>query len=597
MNSKEDAGRGVSCTVTGICRKRIRLELTLRVTKDGKPWEGEGADALQFYVVETKSRRCCGVFESVRTEGSKRVLTFLITNRGDNACLDPGTYIVAVCDGNGTCISDVVTAGDFCIASADETVLADGNAAKEPEDIRKTVKDAWQYTDNKADLIIKYPYRKGCHYTVRIKPGRVGQQPLILEVEDFDGKKNLRRFASDRKKDLVRCWYHLQKRSHAKSRKNSILFLRLHEGLVADNPEAVRERMMARGMDHKWHMQQAFINPSGRKRSFRDDIRLAGDLAKNSVVVIDEHVPMLDWLEIGKDLTLIQLWHAGVGFKATGYSRWGCKGAVSPMSSHRQITYATVSSVKVRDIFAELWGIAKEQIIPCGIPRMDRFLDREAAEETKRRLLAAYPDCTGRQVMLFAPTYRGRGYKDAHYPYERIDFHAMHRLAKEKGWIVLLKMHPWIRQKPPIPDDCKDLIMDAGKEQIEDLFQITDLLITDYSSALFEFSLLQKPMLFYAFDEEIYEKDRGFHRPYRENAPGKVVADFEALLGAIEAEDFESEKVTEYVRDHFDITDTNACDRVIDWLIEEHLPEEYKKALKAHEETVHGWKGKRLLTD
>ncbi len=569
MNSKDDTGRGVSCTVTGICQKRIRLELTLRVTKDGKPWEGEGADALQFYVVETKSRRCCGVFESVRSEGSKRVLTFLITNRGDNACLDPGEYRVAVTGGDGTCLSDVVTADDIRIDSADD----------------------------KAALIAKFPYRKGCHYKVMIRPNRSENKSLVIEVSDFDGKKNPRRFVSDRKKDMIRCCYHLQKRLCAKSRKNSILFLRLHEGLPADNPDALRERMIARSMGKKWQIHQAFINPAGRKRGFLDDIRLAAGLAKNAVVVIDEHVPMLDWLDPGKDLSLIQLWHAGVGFKATGYSRWGCKGAVAPMSSHRRITYATVSSVKVRDIFSELWGIAGEQIIPCGIPRMDDFLDPQAAAATRKRLLETYPSCRDRRVMLFAPTYRGRGFQDAHYPYDRIDLLALYELAEKKGWVILLKMHPWVKQKPAIPDGCKDLIIDAGCEKIEDLFQITDLLITDYSSALFEFSLLQKPMLFYAFDEEAYAGERGFHRPYRENAPGKVVTDFGELLAAIEGEDFESEKVAAYVRDHFDTVDTKACDRVIDWLIEGKMPAEYKDALAAHEAYVKSWKGKRLLTN
>nr|MCR5338319.1 hypothetical protein [Lachnospiraceae bacterium] len=89
----------------------------------------------------------------------------------------------------------------------------------------------------------------------------------------------------------------------------------------------------------------------------------------------------------------------------------------------------------------------------------------------------------------------------------------------------------------------------------------------------------------------------GFHRPYRENAPGKVVTDFGELLAAIEGEDFESEKVAAYVRDHFDTVDTKACDRVIDWLIEGKMPAEYKDALAAHEAYVKSWKGKRLLTN
>ena len=126
---------------------------------------------------------------------------------------------------------------------------------------------------------------------------------------------------------------------------------------------------------------------------------------------------------------------------------------------------------------------------------------------------------------------------------------------------------------------------------INDLFLITDLLITDYSSNLFEFSVLQRPMLFYAFDEEDYGKDRGFHRPYRENAPGKVVAKFEELLSAIESGSFETEKLEEYVRRHFDHLDTGACDRVIDWLIKGELPKEYREALALQRTRVDRWRG------
>ena len=158
----------------------------------------------------------------------------------------------------------------------------------------------------------------------------------------------------------------------------------------------------------------------------------------------------------------------------------------------------------------------------------------------------------------------------------------------------MIKMHPWVKKKPDIPDSCRDLIVDVGGEMIEDLFQITDLLITDYSSALFEFSLLQKPMLFYAFDEKEYAKSRGFHRPYRENAPGKVVISFAELIEALRTEDFEAEKVADYVRDHFDRVDTGACDRVIDQLIEGRLPTEDKKALDAKKAFIRSWKNKRI---
>ena len=109
---------------------------------------------------------------------------------------------------------------------------------------------------------------------------------------------------------------------------------------------------------------------------------------------------------------------------------------------------------------------------------------------------------------------------------------------------------------------------------INDLFYITDLLITDYSSNIFEYSLMKKPMLFFAFDKLQYAYSRGFHRAYEESAPGKVVYTFDELLTAIREQDFEFEKVEAYVDFSFDHIDCNASDRVIDWFVLGQIPVE-----------------------
>ena len=134
----------------------------------------------------------------------------------------------------------------------------------------------------------------------------------------------------------------------------------------------------------------------------------------------------------------------------------------------------------------------------------------------------------------------------------------------------------------PVADAYKDRFADVGRyPNINDLFYITELLITDYSSNIFEYSLMRKPMLFFAFDEIQYSFSRGFHRPYEESAPGKVCHTFEEVLKAIEEKDFDYPKVEEYVTKNFDHIDSNASDRVIDWIILGQLPDAVKKDLAA----------------
>lgn len=147
--------------------------------------------------------------------------------------------------------------------------------------------------------------------------------------------------------------------------------------------------------------------------------------------------------------------------------------------------------------------------------------------------------------------------------------------------MVLFKMHPWVASHVPIEKKYKDRFMDVGKyPNINDLFYITDLLVTDYSSNIYEYSLMRKPMMFFAFDKVQYSFSRGFHRDYEEAAPGKVCYTFSEFLEAFRQKDFEFEKVEQYIEHHFDYIDSNASDRVIDWLVLGQIPEEIQQNLE-----------------
>jgi CDP-ribitol ribitolphosphotransferase len=162
-----------------------------------------------------------------------------------------------------------------------------------------------------------------------------------------------------------------------------------------------------------------------------------------------------------------------------------------------------------------------------------------------------------------------------------IDFDRLYKFCADE-YVVLFKMHPWVSQAVPIPEAYKDKMIDVNKyPNINDLFYVTDLMITDYSSGIFEYSLMRKPMLFFAFDEIQYSYSRGFPRPYEESAPGKVCHTFDELMTAMENKDYDYEKVEEYVKLHFDNIDSKASDRVIDWILLGNIPEKNQKRINA----------------
>jgi len=310
-------------------------------------------------------------------------------------------------------------------------------------------------------------------------------------------------------------------------------------------------------------------------------------------IFLDDHSQTTDWLTI-KGAVITQLWHAGAGFKSTGYSRFGMPASPAPKSGHRQYTYGIAGSKKIRHFFSEVWGINDEMVLPTGMPRLDEYMDENYIEETANRLLNDYPilckpssdsaksvsttseswkDRKRDNIILFAPTYRGENKKHAFYPYDKLDLDRLYKLCEETDSVIIFKMHPFVEDPVPIPEEYKDRMIDLVKyPNINDLFYITDLLITDYSSNIYEFSLMRKPILFYAFDIDEYTKTRGFHRDYRTNVPGKIVETFDDMIQAIEKKDFEYEKVEEYIDNNFEFTDTHACDRIIDWIIRGNLP-------------------------
>ena len=110
----------------------------------------------------------------------------------------------------------------------------------------------------------------------------------------------------------------------------------------------------------------------------------------------------------------------------------------------------------------------------------------------------------------------------------------------------------------------KDRIVDfSSYPNINDLYYITDVLITDYSSNYYEYSLLKRPVVFFTPDRELYELSRGVHRSVKESAPGKVCDTFEEMMQALREEDYEVEKIYKFVEKNFANYDGHATDKVI----------------------------------
>lgn len=348
-----------------------------------------------------------------------------------------------------------------------------------------------------------------------------------------------------------------------------ILFTSDSRAELGGNMRLVYDRMVERGLDREYELMLLFKPSVTVRRSFRDRFRLPWLLARADVIVVDDYQPVIYKVD-DPDVRIVQLWHAVGAFKTVGYSRVGKPGAPNPYGkTHKNYTRVTVSSHADVPAYAEAFGIPEGHVVPTGTPRTDRFFDPACAAAAREAALAAFPEARGRTTILLAPTFRGDGARTATYDIRRLDYAAMHALCVERDAVWIVRMHPFVRDPLAIPEVLRDRILDGQRSPIDvnDLLFAVDLLITDYSSIVYEYSTLGRPMLFYAYDLEDYVSSRDFYEPYEEFVPGRIVRTFDELLDAIRQADFQVEKVAAFAARHFDHRDAGSTDRVVDLII------------------------------
>lgn len=286
------------------------------------------------------------------------------------------------------------------------------------------------------------------------------------------------------------------------------------------------------------------------------------------VVIVDDYFRMLNIVPKKDDVKLFQLWHACGAFKTFGFTRIGKDGGPRQWAkNHRMYDYAVVSSKNISKHYAEGFGIPDSCILPSGVPRTDIFCDSGYKEKTRAAFFKKYPQLKNKKIILFAPTFRGKGQMSAYYPTDKFNPNEICSALGDE-YAIIIKLHPFCKEKYRIEEKYKDRIIDlSNADELNDLLFVTDLLITDYSSVVFEASLLDIPMLFYAFDLDEYIENRDFYYDFKEFIPGKTVFLQDELIKAVQSNDFESEKVEKFKHKFFDDIDGQSSQRVANKII------------------------------
>ena len=303
--------------------------------------------------------------------------------------------------------------------------------------------------------------------------------------------------------------------------------------------------------------------------TFKELLQLADACATSKVIILDEYTPQIHLINLKPETKLIQLWHACGAFKTFGFSRiTKPSGAAQTSPYHRSYDYATVSSSYCKKVHSEAFGIATNNVVPTGIARTDIFFDKQHKESVKQEFYEKYPSFKNKKIILFAPTFRGALRKDAFYPMHLFD---IKKVCEYLGpdYAVIIKHHPFITESHYIPPEYSDRVIDLSSGiEINDLLFVVNFVITDYSSLIFDASILNLPMFFYAYDLQAYILSRDFYIDYTHYVPGKICTNLTTLLKAIKNNDYNIEKIENFKNMFFDNLDGKSSERIAKLLYE-----------------------------
>ena len=284
------------------------------------------------------------------------------------------------------------------------------------------------------------------------------------------------------------------------------------------------------------------------KRNFSEMNHLLRDVATAKIIFLDDYYRQLYGLQTSPKTEVVQLWHAAGAFKKFGFSSIGSLDSNTPefeTRAHQNYTKVICSSEEIRPHYADAFNTKLENVLALGTPRTDKLFDESYQEMIRAEFFGAHPEIAGRKVVTYAPTFRG-GAKERQKFINHFDIRRFRNMFSE-DYILIVKMHPSVKNGIYIYDDLAEDVLNLSDMDMNDLLLCTDILITDYSSVIFDYSILKKPMIFYAYDLEEYMAERSFYYDYESFVPGPIVKTNDELLSAVKCiEEIDLNQVEEF---------------------------------------------------
>ncbi len=359
------------------------------------------------------------------------------------------------------------------------------------------------------------------------------------------------------------------------------------------SPRAVWEKMVELGLDKEYRCYYILDEPEAYANEVPGRITLVKNarfrfyyvMAVSGVWISDTRFQ--NYMKKRKQTVYIQTWHGTplkkLGMDLTKLHMAGTETLEEYQEEFRKNSATWDYLISQNPFSTEVFRRAFDyhgKILPTGYPRNDVLLkaepDRQAVIEKLRRRLGLPSD---KRIMLYAPTWRDDAFynKEAYRFATEMDFARM-QSAFGGEYILLAKFHYMVKEKETFDRYPGFLYPVDARTDIAELYLLADILITDYSSVMFDYSILKRPMYFFAYDLEKYEQSlRGFYFDFLEEVPGPVVTTTEELVQAIQEKNGENYwqeygiRYDAFCKKYNPYDDGHAAEKVIDIFYEKSM--------------------------
>jgi len=295
-----------------------------------------------------------------------------------------------------------------------------------------------------------------------------------------------------------------------------IIFCNRHGNGYGDSPKYIAEEIIRQGLNYDmvWLLKREYIE----EKTFPTQIRVVEygtleslmEILTARIIINNDTGDYFNTIK-RKNQIFFQTWHGGIGIKkiCLQTSHHSPNYTEILLSEAKKYDYMISNSAFCTNLYREAFSF-KGKILEFGTPRNDILFNTDMREKASKKVKTFYQINNDYKILIYAPTFRKNKRMDVY----DLDYNKLRIILKEKfggEWKVIVRFHPYISSYSRLIEYSEDIINASDYDDVCELISAGDILITDYSSLMFEFSFMKKPVFLYTPDWEEFRFEQGVH--------------------------------------------------------------------------------------